>query len=302
MLKNIVVQLYFFLSYLVGIGQTIPSEKVAPLPDDLTECSGMVALHDNAIALVNDGGNAPELFIVDTTGKLIHKSEIPGVENIDWESLAFADGILYIGDFGNNRNKRKDLKIYRLEMSDFLTLGKMKVLEPILFSYADQDGFPPQGPHRNYDLEAMVLLNDSIFLFTKNRTEPFDGYSHCYGLSIRAETQKAERLQSYKAGNGLTESFWISGAGFSIKYHQLVLTGYDKLWIFKDFEGSDFFGGTSQMYYYNRFSQKEGICVIGDKIYYTDEKNNDITGFLYKSTYSVFPKPYTLENKKANSD
>ena len=147
-----------------------------------------------------------------------------------------------------------------------------------------------------------VKLNDSIFLFTKNRTEPFDGYTHCYGLSIKAETQNAKRLQSYRTGLGLTESFWISGAGFSEKHHQLVLTGYDKLWIFRDFEGSDFFSGNSQMHYYNRFSQKEGICVIGEKIYFTDEKNNEFSGFLYKSKKRVFPQSFTLENKKPSSN
>lgn len=295
MLKNIFVQAYFFLSYLMGIGQTIPSEKVAPLPRDLTECSGMVALHENAIALVNDGGNAPELFIVDTLGQLIHKSEIPGVKNVDWESLAFADGVLYIGDFGNNRNKRIDLTIYRLQMGAFFSQGKMEVLEPIYFAYEDQHDFPPDGPQRNYDLEAMVLLNDSIFLFTKNRTKPFDGYTHCYGLSIKPGKQTAQRLQSYQTGLGLTESFWISGADYSARHKQLVLTGYDKLWIFSDFAGTNFFEGKAERYYYNRFSQKEGICIMGNKIYYTDEKNNDITGFLYKSTQAVFPGPFTVD-------
>ena len=41
---------------------------------------------------------------------------VPGVRQVDWESLAQdPQGVLYIGDCGNNNNDRRDLTIYRFD-------------------------------------------------------------------------------------------------------------------------------------------------------------------------------------------
>jgi hypothetical protein len=35
--------------------------------------------------------------------------------NIDWEDTKDKNGNLYVGDFGNNDNERKDLCIYKID-------------------------------------------------------------------------------------------------------------------------------------------------------------------------------------------
>ena len=46
-----------------------------------------------------------------------NKSTQEQVLNVDWEDIALSDqGILYIGDIGNNFNWRKDLGIYRIDL------------------------------------------------------------------------------------------------------------------------------------------------------------------------------------------
>jgi hypothetical protein len=100
MLKNLLIQAYFALVYLSGFGQTIAPQKLGELPEEIPEASGMCALDASHLLLINDSGNPAEIFVLDTTGRLIQQRALPGLENSDWESLAFADGVLYLGDIG----------------------------------------------------------------------------------------------------------------------------------------------------------------------------------------------------------
>ena len=86
--------------------------------------------------------------------------------NHDWEELARDPaGRFYIGDFGNNRNDRRDLAIYRVT----LAAGQPRV-DTIAFRYPDQTAFPPPPARRHFDCEAMVFYNDTLHLFTKDRS------------------------------------------------------------------------------------------------------------------------------------
>jgi len=282
-LKNIFIQLYFFLSYLLGFGQTLPYTTVAPLPEDLTECSGMARIGSNALALINDSGNAPELFVVDTTGQLLQRLTLPELQNVDWEALAVADSVLFIGDFGNNANKRKDLMIYRLDISALLTEGQYQVLEPIQLRYANQKAFPPHPSELNFDMEAMVAYRDSLYLFSKNRTQPFDGYTYAYVLPQSAGTYQLNPYCSMKMGNGIMPSYWITGATYAPEKRQLALLGYDKLWIIKNSAGSCLLEGQVAVYYFNQVSQKEALSWVGNQLYWADENNGPQSGNLYKT-------------------
>ena len=82
--------------------------------------------------------------------------------------------VTYIGDFGNNYNARKDSFIYEIvhpEMEGY------EYTEKITFTYSNQKAFPTPLNQQNFDCEVMVWYADSIYLFTKNRTTPFDGWS-----------------------------------------------------------------------------------------------------------------------------
>jgi len=281
--KNIVVQLYFFFSYLLGYGQNIPYQKVAALPQDLKECSGLVALAPNALLMINDSGNKPEIFITDTLGNLRLQREIPELKNIDWEAVTYAKGVLFIGDFGNNDNKRKDLKIYRLDVSKLLSNGFLKVLAPITFSYANQKSFPPKNANLNFDMEAMVAKGDSLYLFSKNRTYPFDGKTYGYALPQQAGTYKIEPICFYTTGQGAMPSFWVADAAYNQHTKQLALLGYDKLWLLNQVDPTCLLVGEEQKFYFNQFTQKEALCWVGNQLFWADEKNDKKSGFLYKT-------------------
>jgi hypothetical protein len=280
-LKNIIVQLYFFTSYLLGFGQEIPYKKVAALPTDLKECSGLVALAPNALLMINDGGNKPEIFVTDTLGNLLLQREIPDLKNVDWEAVTFANGILFIGDFGNNKNKRKNLKIYRVDVSKLLSNGFLKVLPSINFSYANQKEFPPQDANLNFDMEAMVAKGDSLFLFSKNRTYPFDGKTYGYTLPQNAGTFRLQPSCFFTTGQGAMPSYWITDAAYHPQKNQLALLGSDKLWLLSQSDPECMLIGETEVFYFNHFSQKEAICWAGNKLFWADERNGDNSGFLY---------------------
>src|SRR5690606_33877479 len=93
-----------FMSY----SQSVSSVVLAPLPEVLTESSGLESNADYSFWSHNDSGNAPKLIRIDTLGQVLQQLEIDAI-NVDWEDMTKdVDGNLYIGDFGNNDNVRTD--------------------------------------------------------------------------------------------------------------------------------------------------------------------------------------------------
>ncbi len=293
-MKYFFLQLYFFISSSLGFGQGASIQQIGRLDKVIDECSGMVLLEENRLLHINDSGNKPELYVTDTLGNLLLTTCIIGAENTDWEELTLdGKGNLYIGDFGNNRNKRKDLKIYQVDINNLLTGDSTANLKgEINFAYEDQNRFPPSRYQRNYDMEAMIFLNDSLYLFSKNRTKPFTGYTYCYQLPAKPGQFTASKIDSFKTGIGLQEFFWISAAAFDPVKNQLALMGYDKLWLFYDFEGRNFFKGKNKLYYLGHMTQKEAISFVNSyKFYLTEEVNPRSDGNIYSFT---LPKPVSL--------
>jgi hypothetical protein len=147
------------------IGGAYKIRQIATLPAEVNESSGLaVAVPGKSYWTHNDGGSKPALYEVDATGKLLRTLDLPGLRNRDWEDLTRdAAGNLYIGDFGNNNNTRRNLKIYRLHPD------RPGQADSITFRYADQTAFPPRERERNFDCEAFFWHADSLYLFSKNR-------------------------------------------------------------------------------------------------------------------------------------
>ena len=121
--------LFFFVLLFISTqslvsAQSQPKETIkATLSREVDETSGLVLLKNGKLISINDGGSLPRLYSIDSaSGKVIHRQDLLNASNIDWEELTLdQEGNLYIGDFGNNFNWRKDLCIYRVKASD---LGK----------------------------------------------------------------------------------------------------------------------------------------------------------------------------------
>ncbi|UYZ63081.1 hypothetical protein [Hymenobacter weizhouensis] len=175
-----------------------------------------------------DGGNTANLYRVTAQGDLLQTLELAPLLNIDWEDLAQdPEQRLYIGDFGNNQNKRRNLCIYRLSGPDYAQV------DTIQFAYADQHAFPPRKPRRNFDCEAFYYYQDSLYLFTKNRGE--GRYVKQYVLPARPGRHTARLVDSLQLNT------WVTAADISPDGRRVALLGYGQVYLFERLPGRRLF-------------------------------------------------------------
>ena len=222
--------------------------------------------------------------MVNLTGicTLLRTLKILNASNIDWEDMAKdASGNFYIGDFGNNTHNRQDLKIYIIP--DPATILVDSVIPQVInYTYSDQFAFPPTDSLKNFDAEAMISYQDSLYIFSKDWSNPYSGYTKLYKLPSAPGTYVAELIDSFYTGPGPTIPYSITSADISPDNSRLILLGYNKCWLFTNFMGNDFFSGTSQLFSIP-LSQKEAIGFItNDEFYVTDEL---VSGFGKKLYY-----------------
>ena len=130
----------------------------------LHESSALASRGKNLWTL-NDSGNGALIFKLDNIGNELNSFRMANTINSDWESLASDAHFLYIGDIGNNFNRRRKLTIYRIAWED------IEKPEPsaqrITFIYADRRSGLPMS--HDFDAEAIAIHGNEIWLFTKNR-------------------------------------------------------------------------------------------------------------------------------------
>ena len=163
---------YCFTLLLLGImglpfnltGQLHAKWKGA-LSEIVHESSGLLLLNNRWVTL-NDSGNAPILYEMDTTSlEVVREVTISNAVNTDWEALSADATHIYIGDFGNNLGKRNDLRILRVPKTEYLKKDIVEA-EVISFSYEDQVNFSGKG-NSDWDAEALIAGPDSLWVFTK---------------------------------------------------------------------------------------------------------------------------------------
>jgi hypothetical protein len=136
------------------------------LPDRIKESSGLVHF-ENAIWTHNDSGDGPCLYQLDIDNQKLTKTVLlENAKSKDWEELAQDETSLYVGDFGNNGGHRQDLVIYKVPKNE-LTKDTVSNFEVIEFRYPDQERFDRGAYQHNFDCEAMIVSEDSIYLFSK---------------------------------------------------------------------------------------------------------------------------------------
>ena len=240
------LSIFVFLTLpLTAQTQTAKPPRRTPLPAELKEVSGMVRTVSGDVWMLNDSRNPPLLFRYDPVqGRLLETRRLP-VPNRDWEDLATdPQGNLYVGDVGNNRNARRDLRIYRYHPAT-------GALDSILLRYPDQRDFAPASDRWwNFNCEAMVWHGDSLHLFSKNS---FKGnfYTKHYVVPARPGNYVAELRDSICLKNRV-----VTGAALSRDGRTLALTGYiigkklgflpstkASVFYFTDFAGSHFLRG-----------------------------------------------------------
>jgi hypothetical protein len=261
-MKNGIIFLFCFFTFF-GF-----SQKTIILSEELKEISGIQYINDTLLAAHNDGGNGPILYLLNpNSGKIIKRVVVKGVKNTDWEDIALDGNYLYIGNFGNNENKRKNLSIIRVSWKDVLIKDSISA-EFMTFEYGDQKAFPPEKKALNFDAECIAFADGYLWIFTKNRNEPFDGISNVYRFRFQENTH-AILKNEYSIKIGSKGWMFDSVTGGDFAYGYFYLTTYNRVLKYLFSEGK--FTLVKQ-YKYNEYNQKEAITVIkDDQIYVANE-------------------------------
>lgn len=197
------------------------SPRKFKLPEELPEVSGFFYGGPDSLWWHNDGGRGPELFRTDCVGRLLEARTLAGILNRDWEDMTVDPaGRFYLGDFGNNLNRRRDLTIYRYQPAT----GH---IDSIRYRYPDQTAFPPPPERANYDMEAMVWHRDSLHLFTKNRLQQGNYYTVHYVVPAEPGNYVAIRRDSLYLKKRVVTAAALSPDGQALA----LLSYYFKPWL-----------------------------------------------------------------------
>ena len=124
------------------------------LPSELKEISGIEQISRDLFVSINDSGDEPYLYLLNSKGVIKHKIYVAGAENIDWEDITYDGKYLYVGDFGNNLNNRRDLALYKIEIDTTIKTGyegvdygeRLRDTARAIrynYKYPDQENYPP---------------------------------------------------------------------------------------------------------------------------------------------------------------
>ena len=94
---------------------------------------------------------------------------LEGASNIDWEDLTTLNGWLYLGEFGNNGNARRDLGLWALPEPNPRATERQRPAFFLPFHYPEQQRFPAEA--WVFDAEALFAdpERNALYLITKHR-------------------------------------------------------------------------------------------------------------------------------------
>ncbi|MFH6999862.1 hypothetical protein ACHRVZ_18205 [Flavobacterium sp. FlaQc-57] len=258
-------------------------KKLYSLPKKLKEVSGITYFPEtNLIYTLEDSGNKNAIYALNSEGKVAKNITITNAINVDWEDITKdKSGNIYIGDFGNNDNERKDLCIYKVNKNQLdkdLAVAEYKVS----FSYPEQTEFPPKKKEMFFDVEGFFEHEGYFYLFTKNRSKNFDGTAFIYKIKNAVGTQKATKIGEFKTCNNYNHCV-LTSATISPDGKKVVLLSHDKIVLFKGYKGDLFHTGSQTEIKLNDFSQKEAIVFKDNNtLLIADEKSNKVGGNVYE--------------------
>lgn len=277
----------------------------------IDETSGLI-YYNNSLWTQNDSAD-PNLYELNPAdGAITNSVSLAPEINQDWEEISQDEDYVYVGDFGNNVNgNRTNLHIIRVSKASMQT-GTLE-MDIINFVYADQVDFTPTGANNtDYDCEAFIVTDDSIYLFTK---EWVSKKTRLYKIPKTPGTHQAQLQDTYNVSGLVTGSVYKKDEGI------IALSGYSNtlqpfVVLLYDFTAEDFFGANKRKLGLNLpFHQIEGITTVDGLNYFiTNEKFTtiptaqklhtlDLTAYLggYLSVspvegpvrFKIYPNPVT---------
>jgi hypothetical protein len=213
-------------------------------PRSLTENSTAVitAAQSDIVFTINDSGNDPELFALDTSGVSRGVWRVSDAKNVDWEAMSWgpckvarplpARQCLYIADTGDNSALRGLVALYRIAEPEAKRAGNDNALpsEKLSFRY-------PDAP---YDVEAAYTTQSGdTYVITKRKLRSSDGsLRNALVFLVPAaawnqhETIVAQLVDSLPIVVGSSRLREITDASLSHDARRLAVRTYDQIYVF----------------------------------------------------------------------
>lgn len=296
-MKIVALIVGFVLGIITATAQISNVAEKYALPNNLSESSGAI-FFNNRLITHNDSGGENKLFELDTISGMVARTvTISNATNVDWEDLTQDDTSIYIGDIGNNSGDRTDLKIYKINKTDFVNTTSVTA-ETIAFSYASQTDFTANLNNTEWDSEALVSFDETnLVLFSKNWV---DGITTAYLVPKTQGTYTVSTLTTTLNSGGL-----ISGGTYNPLTKKLYLVGYTEIlqpfvWLSENFNGNDIFSGTNTQTLLSSFGfeQTEAITFVNENRYFITSESFDISPFSdYAKLISFSTNDTTLSSE-----
>jgi hypothetical protein len=234
-------------------------KSIVELPKELSETSGLFCDVDGMYSL-NDSGNAPIIYRVNYQGEIIERTHLP-LTNKDWEAITADASSFYIADVGNNKGKREQVEIHKVNRSN------VNDITTITLKYEGNDASNNIPYAHDFDSEAMVKHGDDLLLFSKSWKT---GITHVYKVN---EGEIEQTISTFASIDGLPGV--VTGVDFDQHQNKFVITGYKSdpfgnfstfmAQISKDFTLLD-------VWPLEQYKQVEGICVDNNGMYWFSEE------------------------------
>ena len=277
-MKKIIIITTFLIGTFNAIAQITNVEVKFDLPITINESSGAI-FFNNRLITHNDSGNENKLYELDTISGLVTRTvTIVNATNVDWEDMTHDQSYIYIGDIGNNNGTRTDLKIYKINKSDYLNSDDVSA-EIINFSYSDQTDFSSNPNSTEWDAEALLSFDTNyLLLFTKNW---INGTTKVYPIPKSSGTYAVNSLTTTLPNAGL-----ITGATYNPITNKVYIIGYTLIlqafvWICENFTDYDVFSGTNTQISLTSLGmeQAEGITYVNANRYFITSESFSISSF-----------------------
>ena len=244
-----------------------------PLNVNLEEASGIELDESGTFWSFGDKGNQPILYGIDETGNPMSEATLIDANNNDWEDIAIDENNnMVIGNFGNNDNDRDNLKLYWIP--NFTEQLSSQPINPktIKFTYENQTNFPPVDADMHFDAEAIAVWDNFVYIFTKDRSDPFTGITNMYRLVLENEDQEAELIGTFSTST-IKKQGAITGADISPNGKQLALLSEQKIFLFNDITAPDFFNKPAEIFDIPTERKFEGIVFQSEnRLFLVNEK------------------------------
>ena len=249
------------------------------LPKIINETSGL-EFYNNYFITHNDSGGEPSLYVFNEMGEVIetiglNKNPDFEIENNDWEDITNDNEYLFVADTGNNFGNRDNLNIIRVSKgTDFMVDGIIEI------SYSDQESFFPRPKHK-YDAEAIIVIEDKIALFSKDRENLNTD------LYLVDKNQNGSQILTSEVSYNVNTL--ITGGDYDEDRNLLALVSYNSngnqyLLLFENFKLNNLENNTFKKFKIPlEQAQIEAVKIIDEKTFWVTSEDEGIgSPFMYK--------------------